>query len=64
VVNRQEDQSVSMRDIIEETIADIIAEIEEGRIESVTEFEGLLSELGFMIVPIEDPTNLRFGVDE
>lgn len=27
-------------------------------------FEQTLSELGFMIVPIEDPTNLRYGVDE
>lgn len=24
----------------------------------------MLEEAGFMIVPIEDPTNLRFGVDE
>lgn len=27
-------------------------------------FEQSLIELGFMIVPIEDPTNLRFGRDE
>lgn len=25
-------------------------------------FEEALTEAGFMIVPIEDPTNLRFGV--
>lgn len=28
------------------------------------EFEKLLSEYGFMIVPIEDPTNLRYGEDD
>lgn len=28
------------------------------------QFEKLLSEYGFMIVPIEDPTNLRYGEDD
>jgi hypothetical protein len=26
-------------------------------------FEETLAEFGYMIVPIEDPTNLRFGVE-
>lgn len=30
----------------------------------VSEFEAKLAEYGFMIVPIEDPTNLRFGVED
>ena len=30
----------------------------------VTVFEQVLSDLGFMVVPIEDPTNLRYGADE
>jgi hypothetical protein len=28
------------------------------------QFISKLEQLGYMIVPIEDPTNLRFGVDE
>lgn len=28
------------------------------------EFEEIMTDYGFMIVPIEDPTNLRFGADE
>lgn len=28
------------------------------------DFEYYLTENGFMLVPIEDPTNLRYGADE
>lgn len=28
------------------------------------EFEEVLADYGFMIVPIEDPTNLRYGVED
>lgn len=30
----------------------------------IDKFQTLLGDCGFMIVPIEDPTNLRFGIDE
>lgn len=29
-----------------------------------TDFEKKLADYGFMIVPIEDPTNLRYGVED
>ncbi len=56
-------ESVNMD--IQETIEDVIDWVLEcgGQGIAVTsqEFESLLAEQGFMVVPIEDPTNLRFG---
>lgn len=31
---------------------------------SASDFIDILAEYGFMIVPIEDPTNLRFGIED
>lgn len=53
-----------MRDIIYEILDDIIDQAATDLNFTPSELEDLLSEGGFMIVPIEDPTNLRFGVDE
>lgn len=53
---------------IDEALEDCIEEAiyiykTEGIIDTIP-FIDKLEEYGFMIVPIEDPTNLRFGADE
>lgn len=45
-------------------IQELISLIASKQIEFLSEFEDYLTECGYMIVPIEDPTNLRFGVDD
>lgn len=52
-----------MEGIIDEIISDIQDENGNGRVYA-QQFIDCLEDYGFMIVPIEDPTNLRFGVDE
>lgn len=56
-----------MSDPFHEALFDALDEAgqqyKEGMIDT-DQFEATLAEYGFMIVPIEDPTNLRFGVDE
>jgi hypothetical protein len=42
----------ALDDILSDPVVDVL---------TPAEFERLLAEYGFMIVPIEDPTNLRFG---
>lgn len=51
-----------MPDPITETISDIL-EYMNGSC-SADDFQSYLEENGYMIVPIEDPTNLRFGVED
>jgi len=48
---------------MEETVQDIF---DYCRIEEISaeNFIDLLEENGLMIVPIEDPTNLRFGIED
>lgn len=56
-----------MGDPIQEVL---LASLEEASIDyrygdiNIVRFEEALTECGYMIVPIEDPTNLRFGVEE
>lgn len=52
-----------MIDVIDEILSDLYDESGNGMIYAQA-FEDRLTAYGFMIVPIEDPTNLRFGVDE
>lgn len=49
-------------DSITSVIADILDYMDGSR--DPDDFQQCLIENGFMIVPIEDPTNLRFGVDD
>ena len=60
MVNRDAKESV-----MDEDTFDIIDEAFQtgGSVATLEDFEFLLSELGLMIVPIEDPTNM-FGVLE
>jgi hypothetical protein len=58
MVNRNTKESV-MEEIIEEAIFDAT---HDGHF-FVNIFIKYLEASGFMIVPIEDPTNLRFGVE-
>lgn len=66
MVDRTKDESV-MRDITQDAIYEALQEcnpnseyIDQGDLDK---FERLLAEQGFMIVPIEDPTDF-FGVTE
>jgi protein-L-isoaspartate O-methyltransferase len=47
-------------------VFDIIDEIfdDMGIFKDPRDFEKQLAEYGFMIVPIDDPTNLRYGVED
>jgi hypothetical protein len=49
---------------MDEDIEELICLIASESITSVIEFEDYLTECGYMLVPIEDPTNLRYGVEE
>lgn len=51
---------------MEDTIADVLGYIFDFYDVNIdpADFEFYLTEAGFTIVPIEDPTNLRYGVDE
>lgn len=53
---------VNVNDPVTDLIEDIfdVMDIEA----DVIDFECYLNKFGFMIVPIEDPTNLRYGADE
>lgn len=51
-----------MINYLDEAIIDILDQININM--SVDDFETMLTEAGFMIVPIEDPTNLRYGVED
>lgn len=55
-----------MDEALWEAIYSATYHIEDERFEplDIEVFEQVLNEQGYMIVPIEDPTNLRFGVDE
>lgn len=53
-----------MLDPIFEALDNILFEINNGKIMDATEFEAALTDFGFMIVPIEDPTNLRYGLED
>lgn len=57
-------QGKMMRDSIEDALNDLIDECATNLSFCAEEFEQVLAEYGFMIVPIEDPTNLRFGVED
>ena len=66
MVNRDQEESVMGDDIL-----DVIWEAAEAAMDPVIhsylhpdKFEQALTDLGYMIVPIEDPTNLRFGVED
>lgn len=52
-----------MDSIIDEIISDIQDENGNGYVYG-QQLIDRLEDYGFMIVPIEDPTNLRFGVDD
>lgn len=63
MANRNPEESVM--DDLDDLLFDIIASsVGHTSHIYVDKFLQLLEEQGFMIVPIEDPTNLRFGVDE
>lgn len=47
---------------ITETVTDILEYMNGSN--NADDFQSYLEENGLMIVPIEDPTNLRYGVDE
>lgn len=49
---------------MDEVVQYIIDQVWLHEIEFFPEFEEELLRAGFIIVPVEDPTNLRFGVDE
>lgn len=53
-------QGQVMIDPITEAVEDLLGF--EGM--SASDFIDILAEYGFMIVPIEDPTNLRFGIED
>lgn len=63
MVNGYTSESRIMIDVIDEILSDLYDESGNGMIYAQA-FEDRLTAYGFMIVPIEDPTNLRFGVDE
>lgn len=50
-----------MFDPVYETLIDLFEDLETL---GPGNFEDRLAEYGFMIVPIDDPTNLRFGVED
>lgn len=50
-------------DVIQEILSELLNEYWITDIDP-KEFESVLAVYGFMIVPIEDPTNLRFGVED
>ena len=52
-----------MDDIVDEILLDLQDENGNGRMYG-TQLIERLEAYGFMIVPIEDPTNLRFGVED
>lgn len=53
-----------MDEDINDIIDYIIANYHYGEDTNSQDFDRLLMEYGYMIVPIEDPTNLRFGVED
>lgn len=53
-----------MFDIVEELIEAILNVYRSHSYPLAGDVEAFLEEAGYMIVPIEDPTNLRFGIDE
>ncbi len=64
MVNGNSKESVMIDDVLDELI-DMIIDIYRGSgYPLVCDVDKFLTDAGFMIVPIEDPTNLRFGVDD
>lgn len=57
------DTKESMMIDFEDMLNDIIDAAAVDRNFQAHDLEHMLQEYGFMIVPIEDPTNLRFGVE-
>jgi len=62
MVNRDSKESV-MDSALSEAIEDAVEQSYAGSYPDVYLFEQVLNEWGFMVVPIEDPTNM-FGVME
>ena len=63
MVNGNTSQGQVMDDIVDEILLDLQDENGKGRVYG-TQLIERLEAYGFMIVPIEDPTNLRFGVED
>lgn len=53
-----------MDEDINDIIDYIIGNYHYGEDTNSQDFDQLLMEYGYMVVPIEDPTNLRFGVED
>jgi hypothetical protein len=53
-----------MVDLVSEIIEDILEYMYATDNTTASDFQEYLTENGFMIVPIEDPTNLRYGADD